>query len=143
MTGAPQAQARAAVDPLRGQGPRVFVSYSYADADAARTLGEHVAQAACRSGWRRKSTLLGRPLMEVLPQRIADRAVLGTTGRGGEHLGWAPVPERRGGALSGGWLKTLRAEARTLAIEVKPADARSGMAYTQAGATLSQPGEVS
>ncbi|WP_329333374.1 toll/interleukin-1 receptor domain-containing protein [Streptomyces sp. NBC_00663] len=57
---------------MRGAGPRVFVSYSYADQTAAQQVADHLADCGMQVRKEDESSLLGQPLEEVLPARIAD-----------------------------------------------------------------------
>jgi TIR domain len=63
------------VRPLRGQGPRVFISYSYEDAVEAAALRESLEGHGARVVMEDQSSLLGRPLMKAIPQRIAGSEV--------------------------------------------------------------------
>jgi len=58
--------------PMRGAGPRVFISYSYADRAAAQQVADHLAGCGMQVRMEDESSLLGQPLEEVLPARIAD-----------------------------------------------------------------------
>jgi TIR domain len=60
---------------LRGQGPRVFISYSYEDAVVAAALRKSLEGHGARVVMEDQSSLLGRPLMKAIPERIAGSEV--------------------------------------------------------------------
>jgi hypothetical protein len=96
---------RSEVQRLRGQGPRVFISYSYGDADLARGLRDDLNRIGAIVRMEDESTLLGRPLVEVLPDRIAGNEVflqlVTPTSAASEwvarEFAWATSAERRPG----------------------------------------------
>src|SRR4051812_26802246 len=65
-------ERRGAPPPLRGQGPRVFISYSYADAAEAAVLRADFDAAGMQVRMEDESSLLGTRLADALPRRIAD-----------------------------------------------------------------------
>jgi hypothetical protein len=65
----------AVLPPLRGLGPRVFVSYSFRDADLARQIGAHLEQAGMQVRMEDETSLLAAPLSISLQTRIRDAEV--------------------------------------------------------------------
>jgi hypothetical protein len=61
--------------PLRGIGPSTFLSYSYADQALATELAAGLEARGLRVHKEDETTLLGRPLSEMLGRRIAEREV--------------------------------------------------------------------
>ena len=61
--------------PLRGIGPSTFLSYSYADQALATELAAGLEALGLRVHKEDETTLLGKPLPEMLGKRVAEREV--------------------------------------------------------------------
>lgn len=65
-----------ALPPLRGLGPRVFVSYSFRDSELAEGISSHLRQAGMQVRMEDETSLLGSRLSAALPSRIGGAEVL-------------------------------------------------------------------
>ncbi len=61
--------------PLRGLGPRVFISYSYRDRPDAQTVQAALMDAGMQVRMEDEASLIAKPLMQELPRRIANSEV--------------------------------------------------------------------
>ena len=61
--------------PLRGLGPRVFISYSFADLALARRIQEYLASRGMQVKKEDEASLVTQQLSQALPHRVADAEV--------------------------------------------------------------------
>lgn len=61
--------------PLRNEGPRVFLSYSFADRGSAEVVRDALVSRGCQVRMEDEASLLGQQLSRVLPERIRDAEV--------------------------------------------------------------------
>lgn len=62
--------------PLRGYGPRVFISYCFEDAALAESLEKALKRAGCQVTREDERSLMGLKLTDAIPKRIAQAEVL-------------------------------------------------------------------
>lgn len=60
----------------RGYGPRVFISYSFQDADLAKRIDETLSARGFRVRREDETSLIDQRLTEAIPRRIAEAEVL-------------------------------------------------------------------